>query len=299
MDLIFIYYFYTLLIIMCRNNITMLKSSCGYNPTIVHDFDTVKTNDKLKIGILNAFKGAFDLGVKYTKEMIVTVTTAEMVIMVDMGLSAFEKIVTKVNNIPELQPFGKYLFNLMDYKLKFFDADLKIIEYMGYEYLSRSYKNYTDAIELANKNGTTENREEQFDKFLKTIAPSIPLSSITSPVSMKNTNDNQQQQQHQKPTATTNKPNKKHKGGGNNQDNDALKIADRIIDQIMLLPLHLQLDELKKIVYKLRNIAETKKMTGGANAQIKKSIKNKRNKGRRHIKKTRRMIYKSINSFVK
>jgi len=286
---------------MCRNNITMLKSSCGYNPTIVHDFDTVKTNDKLNIGILNAFKGAFDLGVKYTKEMIVTVTTAEMVIMVDMGLNAFEKIVTKVNNIPELQPFGQYLFNLMDYKLKFFDADLKIIEYMGYEYLSRSYKNYMDAIEIANKNGMSKNQEEQFDNFLKTIAPSIPLSSITSPIPMNNTNNNQSQQPQQSqqkgpPSHTS----KKHKGGGYQQDNDALKIADRIIDQIMLLPLHLQLDELKKIVYKLRNVAETKKMTGGMNLRSnKKSIKHKRGKSRRHIKKTKRMIYKSIDSFIK
>lgn len=279
----------------------MLKSSCGYNPTIVHDFDTVKTNDKLNIGILNAFKGAFDLGVKYTKEMIVTVTTAEMVIMVDMGLNAFEKIVTKVNNIPELQPFGQYLFNLMDYKLKFFDADLKIIEYMGYEYLSRSYKNYMDAIEIANKNGMSKNQEEQFDNFLKTIAPSIPLSSITSPIPMNNTNNNQSQQPQQSqqkgpPSHTS----KKHKGGGYQQDNDALKIADRIIDQIMLLPLHLQLDELKKIVYKLRNVAETKKMTGGMNLRSnKKSIKHKRGKSRRHIKKTKRMIYKSIDSFIK
>lgn len=279
----------------------MLKSSCGYNPTIVHDFDTVKTNDKLNIGILNAFKGAFDLGVKYTKEMIVTVTTAEMVIMVDMGLNAFEKIVTKVNNIPELQPFGQYLFNLMDYKLKFFDADLKIIEYMGYEYLSRSYKNYMDAIEIANKNGMSKDQEEQFDNFLKTIAPSIPLSSITSPIPMNNTNNNQSQQPQQSqqkgpPSHTS----KKHKGGGYQQDNDALKIADRIIDQIMLLPLHLQLDELKKIVYKLRNVAETKKMTGGMNLRSnKKSIKHKRGKSRRYIKKTKRMIYKSIDSFIK
>lgn len=294
------YYFYTKINILCRNNITMLNSSCGYNQSNVHDYDVVKTNGKLDIGILNAFKGAFDLGVKYTKEIIVTVTTAEMMVMVDLGLGAFERIVQKIKNMPELQPFGKYLTDLVDYKLKFLETDLKIIEYMGAEYLTRSYKNYVEAIELANKTGIPGNHEEQFNNFLKTINPGVSLSNIKHHLPI---NHNLTQTQTQTPPPHT----KTSRGGGNDMGDDALKIADGIIDKILLLPLHLQLDELAKIVNKLRNVADTRKIMGGGGGVIskdvlrrnKKSSKHKKYKGRsRGIRKTKRMIYKSIQSFM-
>lgn len=261
----------------------MTETYCGYNSNNIHDFDTVKTNGKLNIGILNAFKGVFDLGVKYTKEIIITVTTAEMMIMVDVGMGAFEKVVNKVSTIKELQPFGDFIFKLVDYKLKFLDSDLEIVKYMGYEYLSRSYKEYLEAIKNTNASTPTSlNHQEQFDNFLKTFSSPIqnPTTQLTNHIIPKQSKN---QQQHTV-----------KRGGGNinyESDKDALKIADRIIGQVLLLPLHLQLNELVKIIDKIRNIAKTKPMSGGG---IKKSKKRMHYKRRKYINKTKRMIYNSL-----
>ena len=147
----------------------MSETQCGYNSNNVHEFDTVKTNGKLTIGVLNAFKGAFDLGVKYTKEIVITVTTAEMMIMVDVGMGAFEKIIQKVKNIKELEPIGEWVVKLIDYKLKFIDSELEIVKYMGYVYLMRSFKEYSDALKSSNL-PSSEIDDEQFGDFLKMLS---------------------------------------------------------------------------------------------------------------------------------
>jgi len=278
----------------------MSESSCGYNQSNVHDFDTVKTNGKLNIGFFNALRGAFDLGVKYTKDIVVTVTTAEMTVMVDLGLSAFEKIVNKVGNMKELQPFGDYLAKFVDYKLKFLDSDLKIVEYLGYEYLLKSYRDYVDAIQIANTIGL-ENPEDQFNNFLKNFSPNAKINIPFSPNGHMNTQPRQPGREQHTQSA---KNGSQHLGGGHltpKASDDAFKIADRIIDQILLLPLHLQLDELVKIVNNIKNVAETKHMRGGGVNELrinKKSRKHRGRKRRKAIKKTRKMIYNSIKTFT-
>ena len=275
----------------------MSKSQCGYNSNNVHEFDTVKTNGKLTIGVLNAFKGAFDLGVKYTKEIIITVTTAEMMVMVDVGMGAFEKIIQKVKNIKELEPIGEWMVKFIDYKLKFVDSELEIVKYMGYVYLMRSFKEYSDALKSSNL-PNPEINNEQFTDFLKMLSSG---DLVKQGVDIKHAAQDIMNNNSKNPKNPKNIENPKPKQpirGGNDSNNDALKIANRIIDQILLLPLHLQIDELVKIIDKIKKIASTKKMTGGMSRKRTNKYKSGKKSSRRHItKKTKRMIHGSLKLF--
>ena len=261
-------------------------------PNNIHEFDTVKTNSKLNIGIMNAFKGAFDLGVKYTKEIIITVTTAEMMIMVDVGMGAVEKIIQRLKNIKELEPIAEWISKFLDYKLKFVDSDLEMVKYLGYVYLMKSYKEYSDALKTSDI-PTSENQIEHFNEFMKMITSMNPgiaqnISSARDVINKQNTLTTNPKHTTQPPTKDTH-----HRGGSSNTSNDALKIANRIIDDILLLPLHLQLDEMVKIIDKLKKFSETKKMIGGMVG--KKTGKKLRR--RRNIKRTIKMIRNSLRSF--
>ena len=147
-----------------------------------------------------------------------------------------------------------------------------------------------------------ENPEDQFNNFLKNFSPNAQIKIPFSHTSHINTQT--QQPGRQQPIQTT-KRGQAHLGGGHptqKVSNDALKIADRIIDQILLLPLHIQLDELVKIVNGIKNVAETKLMIGGGVNDLrinKKSRKHRGHKRRRGIKRTKKMIYNSIISFTK
>ena len=65
-----------------------------------HTYTPVNTTDDLNVGVLYASRKIFDLGVKYAKNMAITIATAEMTILTEASLTTIDHFFDKLNENP-------------------------------------------------------------------------------------------------------------------------------------------------------------------------------------------------------
>ena len=105
-------------------------------------YKDVEIVDELNIGVLNASKKLFELGVKYTKDILITVTTAETTILVETSLKTMEHFIDKLKENPRV---NEIISTQMPKLFELFNSSANIIRYIGYDYLTKSYYNYASA----------------------------------------------------------------------------------------------------------------------------------------------------------
>ena len=227
-------------------------------------YEKLRTTDKLNIGIMNALKKTFNLGVKYTKDVMIDITTAEAQILVDMSMSTVDKFMTKVEDNPKLKVMmDTYFPKIVD----MLDSNISILRYIGYDYLTKSYNQYINSHK-SYVNDTGEELSKDGLGFKR-------LLDLTT------TLDGQQPiHQHQQL-----QPPQHHRGGGGSAN--VLILLDRLTDDVLKLPLQIQQDELIKIANIIKKRVSGQSKVGG--------------RGRRKKNKTRRIkkiIRRSIRSFT-
>jgi hypothetical protein len=184
-----------------------------------HKYKNVETDDELNIGIMNASRKLFELGVKYTKDMFVTITTAEATILVEASLKTMEHFIDKLNENPQV---SEIINNQMPKLLGLFDSGENILRYIGYYYFTKSYNNYASA----NKPYINDNVILQDDIGFKKM-----LELASNPNNMKKQHGNDDEQI---------------------RDQNAIKIVDEFINKILLLPPDEQQDALLKITDEIK-----------------------------------------------
>ncbi len=108
------------------------------NP-VSNKYNSVDTVDDLNVGIMTASKKVFDLGVKYTKDMFITITTAQATILVEASLKTVEHFMDKLKENPRINEItNKQLPKIVG----LLDSSENILRYIGYDYLTKSYYNY-------------------------------------------------------------------------------------------------------------------------------------------------------------
>jgi hypothetical protein len=213
-------------------------------------YKNVNTVDELNIGILNASKKLFDLGVKYTQDIFVTITTAEATILVEASLKTMEHFINKLEENPRI---NEIIVKQMPKLVGLFDSSVNIIRYIGYDYITKSYYNYASANKPYIVNGTITQDGIGFKKLLDLATE--PNNII----------------------------------GGNNKTYHALKIVDKLTDEILKLPIERQQTELLNITNQInRKIDEGKTFMGGKlRFKTKKRCRNVRKMIKRTIRKFR------------
>jgi len=200
------------------------------NPPI-HTYDTINENDDLNIGVLNASKKLFELGVEYTKDVFITITTAEATILVEASLKALEHFLNKLEQTPVILKVGNMFKSQMSNLGGLLESSENIIRYIGYDYLTKSYSNY------ASTNKLTQEDINGFKKLLDVVKPNIQLLT----------------------------------GGSNDKLIDVVTIVDKLTDNIMKLPLESQETELLKFTDMLKKRIRSKKQSGGRIKRIKRT----------------------------
>ena len=226
-----------------------------------HTYTPVNTTDDLNVGVLYASRKIFDLGVKYAKNMAITIATAEMTILTEASLTTIDHFFDKLNENPKIK---EIIHNNYSKIMSLFDSSINIVRFMAYNYLTKSWNNFaTTNKSYTDINGNLTQDGVGFQKMLEFV------SNLT--------NNN---------IAKTG-------GGITKNDNDkmysAVRIVDRLTNDIMKLPQEVQQDELLKIT----NLLKTKmnKQTGGGLKKVRKNT--------RKFRAIRKMIKRSMRRFSK
>ena len=252
-----------------------------------HTYKQVNTSDELNVGVLYASKKIFDLGVKYARDMAITIATAEVTILMEASLTSIDHFFDKLDENKRI----KEIIN-SDYSkiMGLFESSIDIVRFMAYNYLTKSWNNFaTTNKSYTDNEGNLTQDGIGFQKMLGFVNDlsnnNIQIKGLDKP----HTSNNNATKG--KPGATANM--KSVKGGTIEESNDkmfsALRIVNRLTDDIMKLPREVQEDELLKITDMLKN--KMNKQSGG---RVKKE--------RRTTKKFRaikKMIKRSMRNFSK
>ena len=247
------------------------KCNAFLNP-VSNKYNNVVTVDDLNVGIMTASKKVFELGVKYTKDMFITITTAEATVLVEAYLKTVEHFIDKLKENPRV---NEILTTQMPKIIGLLDSSENILRYIGYDYLTKSYYNYESANKPYTYNGNVLTQD------------GIGFKNLLDLVSQSNNMRNQPNEYNQNDVSsangsrtdntkrTTTSTTKKLKGGMNddNKLNEALKIVDKLTDNIMKLPAELRENELFKITDMLKQ--KINKQSGG-NSKLKLKSRTKR-----------------------
>ena len=254
------------------------------NP-VPHTYKNVNTDEVLNIGIITAYKKAFELGVKYTKDIIITIGTAETTALIDASLITVEHFIDKLEEHPKIAKIIKSVGEQMPKIIGLLDSTVNIFRYIGYDYLTKSYNQYANTPNpYLDVDGNLTQYGLGFKKLIDLVSQ---LDNTGNHQQLFGSND-MNTKVHDK-TYQTKPTNGKKMGGMNNKTYDALRIVDKMTDDILKLPRELQEDELIKIIDMLKNKMDMKQMGG-------KSTRNKTNKKCRNIRK---MIKRSMRKFCK
>ncbi len=206
-------------------------------------YNNVVTVDDLNIGIMTASKKVFELGVKYTKEMFITITTAEATILVEASLKTVEHFMDKLKENPRV---NEILTTQMPKIIGLVDSGVNILRYIGYDYLTKSYYNYGSA----NKPYTYDNNVLTQD--------GVGFKNLLDLVSQTNDARNNPQVYNQHGVNSLNKSSEDDK-----QLKEALRIVDKLTDDIMKLPAGLRESKLLEITNMLREKMKGNTQRGG------------------------------------
>lgn len=259
-----------------------------------HTYTPVNTDDELEVGILYASRKIFDLGVKYARNMAITIATAEMTILIEASLASIDHFFDKLNENKRI----KEIINA-DYSkiMNLFESSIDIVRFMAYNYLTKSWNNFaTTNKSYTDIQGNLTQDGVGFQQMLKFVSD---LSNNNIQVNRTNPSINAIDTNKVNPTVNvTSSPivsqDKKNMGGGIvRESNDkmiaALRIVNRITDDIMKLPREVQQDELLKITDILKK---------GINKQSGGRIKRER-KTTKKFRTIRKMIKRSMRNFSK
>jgi hypothetical protein len=227
---------------MYNNNIMsqpLNKCNDFLNP-VSNKYNNVSTVDDLNIGILTASKKVFDLGVKYTKDMFITITTAQATILVEASLKTVEHFMDKLQENPRINDITT---NQLPKIVGLLDSSENILRYIGYDYLTKSYYNYASA----NKSNTPGQDLTQDGIGFKNL-----LELFSHP------------------------NNSKSKMNDNANDVLALNVVDNLTDNIMKLPIEKRDTELLKITDMIKKGINERSEKKGINERSGKVEKNEK-----------------------
>jgi hypothetical protein len=230
-----------------------------------HTYTPVNTTNELNVGVLYASKKIFDLGVKYVKDMAITIATAEMTILTEASLTTIDHFFDKLNEKPEIKEFIHTNYSKI---MGLFESSINIVRFMAYHYLTKSWNNFaTTNKSYMDINGNLTPDGNGFQKMLEFVS---------------NTSNNNK-------NGVTNK----NGGGITKEDNDkmysALRIVDRLTNDLMKLPQEIQQDKLLKITDVLKT--RMNNQMGGRFKRVRKNTKK--------FRVIRKMIKRSMRRFSK
>lgn len=236
-------------------------------------YEKLRTTETLNIGIMNALKKSFNLGLKYTKDVVIDITTAEAQILVDMTMTTVDKFMTKVEENPKLKVMVNTYFPKI---LEMLNSNISILRYIGYDYLTKSYnqyinshKSYIDERGELSQDGLGFKRLLDLTSTLDTQQPSQPTI----------------QNEHIHTPISPNKP--QQRGGG---PTNVLILLDRLTDDVLKLPFQIQQNELIKITDIIKKRVSGQSQQGGMRI---------RNKTRRQSHYVKKIIKRTIRRFSK
>jgi hypothetical protein len=247
-----------------------------------HTYREVNTSDELNVGVLYASKKIFDLGVKYARDMAITIATAEMTILMEASLTTIDHFFDKLNDNKRIKEIIDADYSKI---MNLFESSIDIVRFMAYNYLTKSWNNFA----TTNKSYT--------DIQGNLTADGVGFQKMLQFVSDVSNNTIQKIQPHvttelNKSVKSTPHPNTK-RGGTIGESDDkmfsALRIVDRITDDIMKLPREVQQDELLKITDMLKR--RMSKQSGGKVKKERKTTKK--------FRAIRKMIKRSMRKFSK
>jgi len=250
------------------------KNFLGPQP---HTYTPVNTSDDLEVGVLYASRKIFDLGVKYARDMAITIATAEMTILMEASLTTIDHFFDKLNDNKKIKEIIDADYSKI---MNLFDSSINIVRFMAYNYLTKSWNNFaTTNKSYTDIQGNLTADGVGFQQMLKFVSD---LSNNTI------------QKIQPQVTEVNKSANPKRKGGGTIGESDdkmiaALRIANRITDDIMKLPREVQQDELLKITDMLK-----KRMSKQSGGRIKKERKTTKK-----FRAIRKMIKRSMRNFSK
>lgn len=248
-----------------------------------HTYKNVNTGELLNIGIINASKKVFELGVKYAKDIIITIGTAETTALLDASLITFDHFINKIEENPKISKIVKSIGNQFPKIIGLLDSSVNIFRYIGYDYLTKSYNQYSNTTNpYLDINSEITPHGMGFKKLMDLFGPQV--TDIKNHEGLPHTSEhiNSHTSQHSEHGGVK-------KGGMNTKTYDALIIVDKITDDILKLPRELQEDELMKIIDILKKRMNIKQLGG-------KSKQTKTNKKYRVIRK---MIKRTMRKFCK
>ena len=255
-----------------------------------HTYTPVNTSDDLEVGVLYASRKIFDLGVKYARNMAITIATAEMTILIETSLASIDHFLDKLNENKRIQEIINADYSKI---MNLFESSIDIVRFMAYNYLTKSWNNFaTTNKSYTDIQGNLTEDGVGFQQMLKVVSDlsnnNIQVNGTTPSITTTDVNKDV------KPVTNTKDARDKNKGGGivresNNKMIDAIRIVNRITDDIMKLPREVQQDELLKITDMLKK--GINKQSGG---RIKKGRKTTRK-----FRAIRKMIKRSMRNFSK
>jgi len=252
-----------------------------------HTYKEVNTSDELNVGVLYASRKIFDLGVKYARDMAITIATAEVTILMEASLTSIDHFFDKLDENKRI----KEIIN-SDYSkiMSLFESSIDIVRFMAYNYLTKSWNNFaTTNKSYTDNEGNLTQDGIGFQKMLRFVNDlsnnNIQIKRVDNPQPSNNNAANG------KSDVTSNK--KVVKGGTIEESNDkmfsALRIVNRLTDDIMKLPREVQEDKLLKITDMLKN--RMSKQSGGR-------VKKERGTTKK-FRAIRKMIKRSMRNFSK
>lgn len=261
------------------------KNFLGPQP---HTYTPVDTSDDLEVGVLYASRKIFDLGVKYARDMAITIATAEMTILMEASLTTIDHFFDKLNENKRIKEIIDADYSKI---MSLFESSIDIVRFMAYNYLTKSWNNFaTTNKSYTDIQGNLTEDGVGFQQMLKFVSDlsnnNIQVNGMKPPI---NAIDTSKGKSH--PIVSNEK---KNNGGGivresNDKMFDALRIVNRITDDIMKLPREVQQDELLKITDILKK--RINKQSGG---RIKKERKTTKK-----FRAIRKMIKRSMRNFSK
>jgi archaellum component FlaC len=242
-----------------------------------HTYTQVNTSDDLNVGVLYASKKIFDLGVKYAKDIAITIATAEVTILMEASLLSINHFLEKLDKNERIKKIIDSSYSTIS---SLFTSSIDIIRFIAYSYLTKSWNNFASTNKTyTDTNGVLTQDGIGFHKMLDFV------SNLTN-----NIQNNVIAKVHANRDAIGNKMS----GGtivekGNDKMYAALRIVDRLTNDIMKLPREVQQDELLKLTNMLK-----KKMNKQSGGRIKKQRKTTKK-----YRVIRNMIKRSIRKFSK
>jgi hypothetical protein len=245
-------------------------------------YEKLRTTEKLNIGIMNALKKTFNLGVKYTKDVMIDITTAEAQILVDMSMSTVDKFMTKVEDNPKLKVMmNTYFPKIVD----MLDSNISILRYIGYDYLTKSYNQYINSHKsYLDDTGKELSKDGLGFKRLLDLTTTLDGQQ---PIHQQPQPQETPPQQHQQQPLHKPQSQQQHQGGGGSVN--VLILLDRLTDDVLKLPLQIQQDELIKISDIIKKRVTSQSQVGG---------RGRRKKNKNKTRRIKKIIRRTIRSFT-